>query len=152
MSYQAQPITLRPAVRLDEPLIRGMVRQARLNPFGLTWERFVLAITSDGQVVGCVQAKPHGDLLELASLVVLPGWRRKGIARLLICHLQEKVGSPLWLMCRGQLTPFYEAFSFRQVTDPAELPAYFRRIQRLSALFRPVIPADDRLAIMLWRG
>jgi hypothetical protein len=54
-------------------------------------------------------------------------------------------------MCRSQLTPFYEAFDFRQVTEPGQLPAYFRRIQRLSVLFRPVTPAGDRLSIMVWR-
>jgi len=127
------------------------VRQARLNPFGLAWQRFILATTPDEHVVGCVQAKPHGDLVELASLVVLPDWRRQGIGRLLINQLKATSGPPLWLMCRSQLTPFYEAFGFLQVTDADEMPTYFRRIYRLSAMFGPLTATDDRLAIMLWR-
>jgi N-acetylglutamate synthase-like GNAT family acetyltransferase len=66
---------LRPDRPEDGPVIRRMIREARLNPFGLHIPRFWVAEVQ-GQVVGAVQIRPHRDgSRELASLVVDPAWR-----------------------------------------------------------------------------
>jgi len=143
----------RQAEEQDAETIRALVRQARLNPFGLDWRRFWVADADDGQIVGCIQAKPHkGGGLELASLVVSRDWRRQGLGGALVTGLMERNGPPLWLMCQATLAPYYRQFAFQQVVDAKEMPPYFRRIQRLFNLVRPFTPGDARLAIMVWRG
>jgi predicted N-acetyltransferase YhbS len=87
-----------------------------------------------GLVTGCVQLKTHWrwrrpPVRELASLVVSRAWRRKGIASLLVRHVQEQSGPPLWLMCRSRLVPFYERFDFREVKSKCQMPLYFAILQ-----------------------
>lgn len=148
-----QAFKLRPATAADQPTIKQMVRGARLNPLGLNWERFVLAVTADDQIIGCVQLKPHrGGVFELASLVVVKSWRRKGVARQLIEHLKETAGPPLWLMCASWLIKFYEPFGFRQVRLGEPMPGYYRWTLRMSFLLNWVGPRGMTLAIMVWEG
>jgi amino-acid N-acetyltransferase len=141
-------ITLRPANRREASAIRALVIAAGLNPFGLDWRRFVVAISPAGQVVGCLQHKPHRDgSLELASLVTAPDFREQGIARRLIADFLEQHEPPVYLMCRAELTEFYVRFGF-QVVPLAEMPPYFRRIQRLTDLFLHGRDAKKGLRIM----
>lgn len=144
-------LSLRRATADDAATIKQMVRAARLNPFRLDWQRFWLAVNADQAIVGCIQVKPHGDgVNELASLVTQPDWRGQGVGRLLVAHLQQEVGPPLWLMCESGLTPFYQRFGFVEVREMGEMPAHFRFMRRLSRLFFP--PHSGRyLAIMQWR-
>lgn len=144
---------LRSATEADQSTINEMVRSARLNPFSLKWQRFVLAVTADNQIVGCVQLKPHrGSVVELASLVVVKGWRRKGVARLLIEHLKETAEPPIWLMCMSRLKKFYEQFGFRQVTLGQPMPGYYRWLLRMGFLVNRFGPPGQKLTIMVWEG
>ncbi len=145
-------LSLRRATASDAATIKQMVRGARLNPFRLDWQRFWLAVDAEGQIIGCIQVKPHGEgVNELASLVTQPGWRGQGVGRRLVEHLQQEAGPPLWLMCESGLTPFYERFGFVEVWQTGEMPAHFRFMRRLSRLFFP--PRSGRyLAIMQWPG
>jgi N-acetylglutamate synthase-like GNAT family acetyltransferase len=142
--------SLRPAAASDQVIIRRLVRQARINPWGLDWRRFVLAVSPSGLVAGCVQLKPHGDgAIELASLVVRPEFQGLGIGQALIRNYQEKAGSPLWLMCRKSLAPYYQGHGFRTV-DQTELPRSFARLKRL---FRLIAGSkrSSQLAVMVWQ-
>ena len=126
---------LRPARKEDAAAIRRLIYQVGINPTGLDWRRFVLAVDPHDRMAGCAQVKPHRDgTRELASLAVQPAYRGQGVARRLIEHLLARTPSPLYLTCRSTLQPFYEKFGF-QVVSPQELPPYFRRIARLAALF-----------------
>jgi N-acetylglutamate synthase-like GNAT family acetyltransferase len=126
--------TLRPASADDADAIHWLVRTGRINPTGLDWRRFVLAVSSSGQVIGCAQVKPHRDgSRELASIVVHPDWGGQGIARALIEHLLAAYPGDLYLMCRSELGLFYEKFGFH-IVQPAEMPKYFRRISRLAGV------------------
>lgn len=146
-------IKLRPATAADQPVIKQMVKGAHLNPMGLKWQRFTLAVTPDGDTIGCIQHKPHqGGVTELASLVVNKRWRRKGVARLLIDHLKETAGSPLWLMCAAHLAPFYEPFGFRRVYLGQPMPGYFKWIYRLTFIMNRVSTQNYALAIMVWNS
>lgn len=145
--------TLRPATAADNDTIKQMVRGAHLNPMGLKWQRFTLAVTPAGETIGCIQYKPHrGDVTELASLVVNKRWRKKGIARQLVDHIKETAGSPLWLMCAAPLAKFYEPFGFRRVYLGDAMPAYFRWMLRLTFIMNRVSPQNFGLAIMVWEG
>jgi amino-acid N-acetyltransferase len=128
-----EPYRLRQAVENDAPLIKALITQVRINPTGLDWRRFTVAETPQGELCGCGQVKPHRDgSRELASIAVAPKQRKQGVARAIIEYLLAENPGPLYLTCRARLGPFYERFGFRTLIDPAEMPAYFRRVSRLA--------------------
>lgn len=88
---------------------------------------------------------------ELASLVVSPGWRLRGIGGDIIRRLMGEAGPPLWLMCRSGLAGYYLNFGFEEVAADEPQPATF---QRMRGLAKALVFAgrDDYLAIMVWRG
>lgn len=132
----------------DQPVIRRLVRIGRINPTGLDWKRFVVAVSPEGEVIGCGQIKPHRDgTNELASLVTHPKWRGKGVARALIEHLLASHGGDLYLMCRAELGPFYAKFGFRTLR-PEEMSRYFRRIHRLVGLLDELSSVGASLLVM----
>lgn len=143
------PITVRPAVVSEQALLKAMIRAGRLNPLGLDWCRFLVAVSGSGEVVGCIQRKDHtGDVRELASLYVLPEWRGRGVASQLIRQLIERASPPLWLTCRSSLSPFYSQFGFAVIDDPQEMPSYFRFAALLFRILRVFLSRGDRLTVM----
>ena len=142
-------ISLRPATARDFPAIRALIRQVRINPSGLDWRRFLVAVDLEGRLIGCGQLKPHGsDVLELASIAVEEGHRGKGVARLLIDRLIAEAPRPLYLTCRSSLGAFYEKWGFREL-DPGEMPAYFRRLAKVMSVVVGVFRAGERLLVMV---
>jgi N-acetylglutamate synthase-like GNAT family acetyltransferase len=136
--------SLRPATQADFPAIRALIRAVQINPIGLDWRRFIVAVTPQEAIIGCGQIKPHRDgSRELASIAVVPEWRGRGVARAMIERLVEVSGGaafaeaeavePLYLTCRASLGSFYERFGFR-IIQPDEMPPYFRRISRLARM------------------
>ena len=121
-------VTLRPALAADHSLIRKLILQNNLNPLGLEWESFTVAADEQNQLVGCGQIKRHGEVEELASLVVVDEWQGRGISKLLMDALIERGMRPLWLMCESPLTNFYKKFGFEEVKNPTNLPGYFRNM------------------------
>lgn len=145
-------IDLRRATAADASLIRRLVYAERLNPLGLNWRRFWLAVDENGRVIGCGQVKPHGDgSRELASIVVLPEWRKRGVATAIIRRLLTENPPPLYLTCRAELTPFYARFGFEVVENSSELSPYFWRIIQLSRSLSIVFPPFARLRVMILR-
>ena len=121
-------MTIRPATVADQATIRRLVREANINPIGLDWPRFVVAVKG-GAIVGVGQVKAHRDgSRELASLAVLPARQRQGIGSAVIENLlSREVGVVVYLTCRRELEGFYERFGFRrQARD--EYPPHFRRL------------------------
>ena len=122
---------IRPAIREDEPAIHSLVRSTLINPFGIHWSRFLIAVDKEDRLVGCGQVKVHRDgSRELASIAVDPAWRRKGVASAVIERLVASHAPPLYLTCRPELESFYERFEFRAIRE-ADMPPYFRRVYRL---------------------
>ena len=137
--------SLRPAQRSDASAIRRLIWQVGINPIGLDWKRFLVAVDRGGQVIGTGQIKIHSDgSQELASIAVCEEWRHRGVARAIIERLLSNHAGPLYLTCRSQLVPFYEKFGFQEL-EPGSMPQYFRRIQHLVSLFR----GSGHLAIMM---
>lgn len=117
-------------------MIRSLVRSAGLNPLGLDWPHFTLAVDADGEVIGCVQLKPHKDgSIELASLLVVEDWRGRGVARTLIEAALAAHDGTLYLMCQPKLESLYRKFGFTPLPEE-EMPPYFRRITRLVRVIR----------------
>ena len=146
-------VLVRPAVESDAARIRRMVRRERLNPTGLSWPRFLVALDEAGNVIGCGQVKPlGGGARELASLVVEPEWRSRQVGASLMRRLMADAGPPLWLMCRSGLKEYYERFGFRVVAVDAPQPKYFTRMRRLAAAVRMMVGMREELTVMLWEG
>lgn len=141
-------ITIRPARESDSAQIRGLIYSTGINPMGLDWKRFIVAVDEHDEMIGCGQLKPHGqDLLELASIAVYPEQRGKGIARAIIEHLLKHSPRPLYLMCESSLGPLYEKFGFRAISYE-EMPRYFQRISKLAGLATTLARREERLLIM----
>jgi len=141
---------LQAATSAQKDAIKALVWAARINPLGLDWPHFVVALDENGVVIGCGQIKPHRDgSWELASIVVAPAWRRQGVARAIIEHLLSNSPRPLWLTCVSPLVPFYARFGFYQVTNPTYMPPYFRWVSRLFRLLTYLSPANA-LSVMCY--
>jgi len=141
--------TIRPAIREDLPAIRLLIHSVRINPTGLSWRHFLLAVTLQGNLLGCGQIKPHADgSRELASIAVQAQARSKGVARAVIeALLALETGRPLYLMCRARLKLFYNNFNFH-VLELEEMPPYFNRISRAERIINSRAHLEDRLIVM----
>lgn len=141
---------LRPATAADQASIKRLIRAVGINRFGLDWQRFLVAVSSDGAFIGCGQVKEHGDgSRELASIAVAPAWRRQGVASAIVRELMARHERPLWLTCASPRTTFYTRFGFEEVTAVDAMPPYFRRIVRLANFFFRFSRRDIYLAVMV---
>jgi N-acetylglutamate synthase-like GNAT family acetyltransferase len=144
--------SLRKALATDRATIRRLVYQARLNPRGLDWRRFVVAVDERQRVIGCGQIKPHRDgSRELASIVVEPGRQLGGVGSAVIARLLA-TGPPLWLVCRSKLVPFYRRFGFREIDEPQASRPHFRRMLRLGRWLERLLPPGDVPRVMVWES
>ena len=85
--------TLRPARESESRQIKDLIYLVGINPMGLDWKRFIVAVNDRDEMIACGQLKPHGEeILELASIAVYPEYQGKGTARAVIEHLLK--GSP----------------------------------------------------------
>jgi N-acetylglutamate synthase-like GNAT family acetyltransferase len=139
---------IRRAAGTDADRIKALVRGENLNPLSLDWRRFFVATDRNGEVIACVQVKPHRDgTRELASLVVHEAHRRKGLAAALIHQVLQTYPGVLYLMCQARLENYYRRFGFQSVR-PENLPPYFRRIAHLAGIFRVIFPPERGLLVM----
>lgn len=144
--------SIQAADKSHQSAIKQLIREADINPLGLKWPRFRVALDDTGSLIGCGQVKPHRDgSRELASIAVAGAWRRQGIASALIEELLAREILPLWLTCMSNLIPFYEQFGFIEVTERQEMPTYFRRVHRLFPLFSRLTHTPGYLAVMVNR-
>ena len=139
---------LRPARETESRAIKDLIHFVGINPVGVDWKRFVVAVDSQEHIIGIGQLKPHGkDILELASIAVYPEFRGQGIARAIIEHLLKDSPRPLYLMCESGNGPLYEKFGFREIPY-GEMPRYFQRISKLAGVVSTLARHDERLLIM----
>ena len=142
--------TIRVATKQDFAAIRRLIHAVSINPTGLNWRHFLVAVTPDNVLLGCGQVKRHFDgSHELASIAVVEQVRGQGVARAVIQKLleREKV-RPIYLMCRARLELLYVKFGFRAI-GVSEMPPYFKRICRAERIFNTRAHPEDRLLIMV---
>ena len=139
---------IRPALESESTQIKDLINLVGINPTGLDWKRFIVAINENGQVVACGQIKPHGgDIRELASIAVHPEYRGQGLARAVIEMLLRENPRPLYLMCMSHNGLMYEKFGF-QVAASKQLPRYFARIKKLFAVADVFRKSGEELLVM----
>jgi len=145
-----QPYSLRQAHRTDSRAIRALIRMVGINPLGLDWRKFIIAVDEQGSLIGCGQIKTHKDgSLELASIAVRPGRTLQGVATLIIRELLNSSKRPVYLTCRFGLNSFYEKFSFTQIPSE-EMPPYFHLVATIAGwLFRKKLLSDGLLVMRL---
>jgi predicted N-acetyltransferase YhbS len=125
-----------------------LIYRVGINPLGLDWRRFLIAVDEEGHVIGSGQIKPHGDgTRELASVAVQPEWQGQGIGREIIERLLAVNPLPLYLTCRARMAPYYEKFGFR-VLEVEEMPLYFRRIYRTASLISRLARRAGEMRVM----
>lgn len=141
-------VTIRPAARGDDHILRGLVRSEHLNPMGLDWRNFRVAENSGGRIVGIGAVKTHGDgSREMASIATAPEWRDRGVAGAVIREILAGETGPLYLTCRDSMALFYERFGFRAI-ERSEMPPYFRRLHRLFTAATGIFRLKNRLLVM----
>lgn len=114
----------------DQSDITSMVRGARLNPRGLNWYGFVVA-EHDGRLVGVGQVRVYDDgARELASLVVEPEYRGRGVAGRLIDSLLAEDHGRLWMLVDNPFAEHYRRWGFERIR-PRELPRSVSRVYRM---------------------
>jgi N-acetylglutamate synthase-like GNAT family acetyltransferase len=139
---------LREANSEDFPAIKRLIHLVQINPTGLDWHRFVVAIDNSGRMLGCGQLKPHGrEIVELASIAVEPSDRNKGVARAVIEYLIKQAPRPLYLTCLSSMGVFYEKWGFQPVALD-EMPTYFRRLVKLVKMLPSWGEDADKLLVM----
>ena len=141
-------IRIRPAYETEAAQIRDLIYLVGINPMGLDWKRFVVAVNDQDEMIGCGQLKPHGqDILELASIAVYPEHQGKGVARAIIEHLLKDSPRPLYLMCQASIGSLYEKFGFQAISYE-EMPRYFQRMSKLAGLVTTLARREERLLVM----
>ena len=133
MTTQSAHLTIRPAIETDQLAIRSLVHSERLNPYGLDWPNFMVAVIGP-VLVGAVQLRRHLDgSRELGSLVVRKEARRRGIASRLIDALLAGTNERVLLITVEALAARYERWGFRPI-EPEAAPAAIRRNYRIGSL------------------
>jgi len=140
----------RKATREDATFIRRLIWRVGINPLGLDWRRFVVAVHEHGVRIGCAQVKSHKDgSLELASVAVVPLYRHQGVAEMMIREILKNQNPPIYLTCRSSLVSFYERFGFTELLELETMPAYFRKVKRVFNWLEKR-KRVERLAVMSW--
>jgi N-acetylglutamate synthase-like GNAT family acetyltransferase len=142
--------TIQKAGPQNSTQIRDLIERVDINTRGLEWRRFLVALGSMGQIVGCGQVKDHpGGILELASIAVDPKWRGQGVARAIIeALISQHAAEPLYLMTESGLGSLYARFGFRRIEE-AEMPTYFRRMLKLPGFIE--LFANDGLEVIVMK-
>ncbi len=142
-------VTIRKATAKDAASIRALIWQVQINPTGLDWRHFLVAINEGGQVIATGQIKPLRDgTLELASIATAAEYRSQGLASAIINQLIDETPRPLYLECAERLGNFYTRFGFRQLSQ-VEMPRVLgRKAAMMDWLRRHVSPKMSRLLVM----
>lgn len=102
--------------------ISALLHGTNGDDFNLILQDLIVAKDGD-EVVGCIRIKALEDgTRELASLVVAPDYRKKGIGRSLVSNVLETCNfRPIYLLCSEENAPFYAISGFAEI-EPADLP------------------------------
>jgi len=128
-------IIFRRAMEHDQQAIRTLIHGERLNPIGINWPNFMVALMGD-RIVGAAQIRKHSDgSRELGSLVVAKEARGRGIASRMIDALLAEEQEPVWLVTPESMASLYRSWGFERI-EPAAAPVKVRHNYRMGSLAR----------------
>ena len=121
-------IRVEPATTDDMPLARKLILKEKMNPLSMSAENMMVARNDEDVLLGFGQVRSLDDTFaELASVFVLPEYRRQGVAteilkELLVRHDLSNPSQKVCLLTLKPTTPLYEAQGFRLVDDMSAMP------------------------------
>ncbi|MCE9647444.1 MAG: GNAT family N-acetyltransferase [Chloroflexi bacterium] len=140
---------LRAALETESAQIKALIHLTGINPTGLDWKRFLVAVDEKGRVIGCGQIKPHGgDIRELASIAVHPDHQGRGIARAVIERLLKGSPRPLYLTCLSVNEGLYQKFGFHTLSYES-MPRYFQKLARFFQMADVIRRSGNELRVMM---
>jgi amino-acid N-acetyltransferase len=149
-----KPLLIRPAVALDQLAITRLVHSERLNPHGLAWQNFVVAI-SGTTLIGVAQMRQHPEgSRELGSLVVRREHRGHGIAGRLIAALLARHHGTVHVITRHTNAAHYRPWGFRPIAT-RDAPSTVRRhrlMGQMASLLSLMQGRRPRRLVILRRG
>jgi amino-acid N-acetyltransferase len=97
----------------DLDSLTGLLNDGRGDSTALELDRFIIARDNEN-IIGCVRTKDLADdCIELASLIVLPAYRGKGIGTKLVNEVIKKdIRRPIYLLCMKDKENFYKKAGF----------------------------------------
>jgi len=174
-------LAFRPGTDADAWTVRASVLREGMNPLGLDPARFIVAEdAATRDVLGFGQLKPwetlsdregavvrrlglapnwDGDLVELASVVVTPSARRRGVGAALLRELVDEAcrrasakgtALTLCLLTLRRTTPFYRRAGFEVVEDEEAIPRPLRPEKAAGSVVAKLV-ADDECVVMRYR-
>jgi amino-acid N-acetyltransferase len=145
---------IRAATERDQAAIRALVLGERLNPTGLDWRNFVVAVDDDG-LAGAVQMRKHRDgSRELGSLVVAAQRRGQGIAARLIDALLASERVAVHMIAGAAHAAHYRRWGFRAI-EPQQAARSVRfnyRIGQLACVVSFLKRRERRQLVILERA
>lgn len=120
------PVDIRKAAAADQAALVALVESERLNPHGIDWPNFFVAVEAE-RLVGAVQIRRHRDgSRELGSLVVAPSLRAHGLGgRLIEAALSAETG-PVHMITGRAFAAHYTRWGFLPIAARCA-PAGIRR-------------------------
>jgi N-acetylglutamate synthase-like GNAT family acetyltransferase len=142
---------IRPATEADAAAIRGLIREARLNPRDLDWHRFLVG--DEGGVIACAQVRVHRrGTRELASVAVAPSHRGRGLGRAIaVATVEREPVRPLFLYTESRTEAFWVRLGFTSIEGdavPRDLRAPLRIARLATAIFSFVTRRPARIVVM----
>ena len=132
------------------PAIQALIHKVDINPYKLDWQRFIIAVDKERNLVGCGQVKLHRDgTPEMASIAVEPSWRGQGVARTIIQRLlKEHSQKKLYVFCPQSVQTMYEKFGFEPCPRKA-IPPYLRTAGFSFRLLHFFFPKSEEMIVMV---
>jgi len=124
-----EEIIYRKSNKEDLAQITGLLKILDLNISNLIADGFWVAATGD-LIVGCARIIEMDDgNIELASVAVVAGFRKRGIGgKLIQALLGREKRLPVYLMCRRKNQEFYEEQGFKEIKDDLLPPVYKAKV------------------------
>ena len=146
LSLCAQPnVVYRPGSTIDQQAIAAAVLRESMNPLFLQPERFIVAndAADEQRVLGFGQLRPLSGAWELASLVVEPEARGRGVGSELVRRLLARVeGEAVWLLTLENTRQFYELLGFTEA-PPGAAPLTMRLEQAVGSVVAGVVAGQQ---------
>lgn len=126
----AHPYSIRPATPGDQAAIAALVWAEGLNADALRWPDFLVAVDEARRLIGIVQLRRHADgARELASLVVVPEWRGRGLGTRLVDVLLAPRPERVLVVADAAHAAHFARWGFAPLA-PADAPRSVRRVHR----------------------